>query len=358
MRFRAEDHPIHRANLILARAVGGSLPPALLRMDLVAKSISTANSISTPVPTSLTQPTASMVPTSSAKPTTSGPSAGSSHDDVPQGQPRTAFHVSSAEFREFDPFLFANLGELMVRIRHVLGIIRRHVDCDHELRKSISDLWKLSRSEVDQARLYARQNSELIREAWAAGRLYLGPKTKAGKVRMKKEKTHAMTIETAAIGHDDDGDDEKEDLDAQNDLRGFRRSSSPSPESHHQVQQQHEDGDHNVSDMGYVSSEVKDEDDDSHKQEQDQLHTFDHQEEQRRLGDQLPQVSDQLRRAYWMRSYALLQQQEQDPDHHDKYQQQLYLLYQHTLQQHQQQQQQPLAPSDRARLKSRWGGLD
>ncbi|EGO61079.1 hypothetical protein NEUTE1DRAFT_107633 [Neurospora tetrasperma FGSC 2508] len=330
-------HPIYRAHLLLARGVGGIefLPPNLQRMDKVAIIFSLYSRDPSEVP-------------------------GFPSDLSPQDalRPETVFRICTAAKREFDPFITSDLGEFLARIRHVLSLVLGHPDCNDEDSKKVDDAWQC----------VCHDNRELLCAAWEAGRPYLGPDTKAGRARITKaqasmelkladhsslepdnpsresineacfsspattaptpedhrlrqhelvipnptpprsfpsgDKKECVKATRTALGalslseqnrrrnkttsperarrdqHEDEGynrmsdmghvspendEDDDEDLDIQNDMGCFRlpdrdgRSSAPTSESRHQ--NQHEDkGRIRLSDLGYVSPEDDDDD--------------------------------------------------------------------------------------------------
>ncbi|KAJ4386979.1 hypothetical protein N0V85_007856, partial [Neurospora sp. IMI 360204] len=166
-----EKHPIYRAHELLTRAAGGmeNLPPNLQRMDLVAEIFSSSIQDQTEASAASTASTASEPPAHTPP------------------QPRTVFRVPSAACRDFDPFITADLGEWMARIRHVLSLILGHPNCTDEDRRTVANLWQWVRDEVEWDVLFIRDNKDRLGAAWEAGRPYLGPDTMAGRARMRKE---------------------------------------------------------------------------------------------------------------------------------------------------------------------------
>ncbi|KAK3956086.1 hypothetical protein QBC32DRAFT_392611 [Pseudoneurospora amorphoporcata] len=178
MLFPLDEHAIYRAQQLLARAVGGieALPPNLLRMDSVAEIFSAhlrlGNQSDASAASSVSAPAAAPASTRS--------------QDGPQ--PRAIFQAPSAVCRDFDPFITSDLGEWMARIRHVLSIALGHPDCTDEDMEEVADIWRDDVChEVKEIVEFIRQNKELLVAAWEAGKPYLGPDTKAGRERMRKE---------------------------------------------------------------------------------------------------------------------------------------------------------------------------
>ena len=172
MLFAVKDHPLYRAQLLLARAAGGleSLPSGIQRMDKVAEIFSTH----------IRPPSQTEASAASAAP------ASTRSQDVPQ--PRAMFQAPSAACRDFDPFITSDLGEWMGRIKHVLSIALGNPDCTDEDRKEIADIWRDEIcNEVKYIVGFIRQNKESLVAAWEAGKPYLGPDTKAGRERMRNE---------------------------------------------------------------------------------------------------------------------------------------------------------------------------